>query len=135
MRTRPEKESKRKLLLEYPLRCTPALLYRFIGTEAGLKKWFAEDVRFAGDTVTFFWGRFPREAVVLDRRPGRSVRFKWKDDGDPETYFEMRIDRSELTGDVSLLVTDFAGEEEYGDALLLWDDGIKRLRLKAGAAR
>jgi hypothetical protein len=33
------------------------------------------------------------------------VRYNWVDDG---SFFEFRITRDELTGDVSLLITDFA---------------------------
>jgi hypothetical protein len=36
--------SKQVFTLEYPVRCSPNILYEFLSTPAGLQEWFAEKV-------------------------------------------------------------------------------------------
>ncbi|MFH2143915.1 MAG: START-like domain-containing protein, partial [Bacteroidota bacterium] len=59
-------------------------------------------------------------------------KFKWIDDDDDEAYFEFKIVVEELTGDVALIVTDFAEEDEVDDSKDLWDTQISVLKLILG---
>ncbi|HMX77950.1 MAG TPA: START-like domain-containing protein, partial [Chitinophagaceae bacterium] len=36
--------SKQLYILEYPVRCSPNILYEFLSTPAGLGEWFADNV-------------------------------------------------------------------------------------------
>lgn len=45
---------------------------------------------------------------MTELRPNSLVRFKWNDAEDEEEYFEFNIHVEALTGDVALLITDFA---------------------------
>lgn len=57
----------------------------------------------------FFWDGTEQKALLLDFKEEKFIRFQWLDK--PEgNYFEFRIDIDELTGDVSLIITDFADE-------------------------
>ena len=44
-----------------------------------------------------------------------------------KTYFEFRILVDDLTGDVSLIITDFAEEDEVEESKLLWNSQISDL--------
>ena len=44
------------------------------------------------------------------------------------TILNFRINVEELTGDVALIITDFAGPEEKEDAIYLWDSQIAELK-------
>jgi hypothetical protein len=53
---------------------------------------------------------------------------------DPEEskFFEFRINVTELSGSVALIITDFADEEEKDDAIYLWDTQISDLKRALG---
>ena len=48
-------------------------------------------------------------------------------------YFEIKIQVDEITKDVSLIVTDFADEDEMDEAKLLWENQIGDLKSTIGA--
>ena len=56
------------------------------------------------------------------------VRFKWAEDEDEESYFELRIEVDDLTKDVSLLVVDFAEEDEVEESKMFWENQIAELK-------
>ena len=60
------------------------------------------------------------------------MRFHWVEDVNERSFFEMRIDSSELTGATVLIVTDFADPDEKEEAQELWDNEIERLRRRLG---
>ena len=45
-----------------------------------------------------------------------------------EYYFELRILEDEITKDVSLMVSDFAEEDEMDEAKQLWENQISDLK-------
>ncbi len=40
----PRKKERIKLEIEFPIKCSPALLYNYISSASGLSEWFAHDV-------------------------------------------------------------------------------------------
>lgn len=123
---------KNKYILEFDMKGTPAsLLWQYISTPNGLRQWFADDVEQDGKHFTFYWDKYPTEAVQLSLRSGERIKFRWADDDD-KCYFEFKISVSELTGKTQLIVTDFAdsGEEEGSKAL--WDKQVKVLKRMLG---
>lgn len=69
------------------------------------------------------------------KKTGEKVKFKWVDDDkkDTELYFELRILEDEITKDVSLMVVDFAEEDELEEAKLLWENQISDLKHVIGS--
>ena len=65
--------------------------------------------------------------------PHHVVHLKRLDEDDDEAYFEFRITQDDITGDVSLLVTDFATEDEIEDSKVLWDKQIDQLMSLLGS--
>lgn len=125
--------TKTKLQFEYVINCSPKVLYNRLSTASGLTEWFADDVRVRGKKFTFIWDESEQLAEMTLQKENRLVRFNWLSD-EEESYFEFRITRDELTGDVSLLITDFAEEGEEDEAKVLWDTQISDLKHVLGSA-
>jgi len=123
---------KTKYELEYTFNTSPNFLYSRLSTPEGLSEWFADDVNLKRGTFHFIWEGAEQEASVVQKKNNKYIRFHWEDDEDQEHYFEFRIHTDELTGDVALLITDFAEEEEKDDAIDLWDTQISELKHAIG---
>lgn len=123
----PKKEPKGKFELEYVLHTSAGILYEFLTSPSGLAEWFADDVNIHDGVFTFFWEGSEQKAKLLGFKDDKFVRLQWLDK--PEgTYFEFRIERDELTGDISLIITDFADEAaDQKTSKLLWDSQINQL--------
>jgi hypothetical protein len=61
------------------------------------------------------------------------VKFQWLEDENEVCYFEMRLQVDEITKDVSLIVTDFAEEDELEHAKMIWENQISALKHILGA--
>ncbi len=119
---------KIKYELEYTFNTSPNFLYSRLSTPEGLSEWFADNVNLIRGKFQFIWEGAEQEATVIQKKTNKFIRFHWEDDEDQENYFEFRIHTDELTGDVALLITDFAEEEEKDDAIDLWDSQISELK-------
>jgi len=109
------------------------VLYNRISTVAGLSEWFADNVMIKGDNFIFVWDDSEQEAKLLGKKELDYAKFKWIDDDDAKTYFEFKVEIDEITNDVSLLVTDFAYEDEKEDDIDLWEAQIDSLRSVIGS--
>ncbi len=124
--------SKEKIVLEYPMRGSAVMIWRYIGTAAGLSPWFADRVECFDRTYDFIWGKTEkRTAHLVSQRNGVYVKFRW-DDEPQSTFFEMRISYNELTRENTLEITDFADKGEIEDQKELWNSQIENLRRQSG---
>jgi len=117
-----------KYELEFTLNTSPKVLFNRLSTPSGLSEWFADDVNLKADKFTFIWDGHEQVAEVLSKKSNNHIRFRWIDTEDQDAYFEFRIQKDELTGDLALIVTDFAEEEEKDDAIELWNSQISELK-------
>ncbi len=124
---------KKQYQLEYVVKASPKLLFNFLSTPSGLSEWFADDVNFRGETYTFFWEGSEEEAQLLSKKLNSHIRFKWNESEGDDTYFEFKIQIDDLTKDVSLMITDFAEDDELEEAKLLWDSQIHSLMTAMGS--
>lgn len=121
--------AKNRIQFEYVINCSPKVLYNRLSTASGLTEWFADDVRVRGKKYTFIWDKSEQVAEMTLQKENRLVRFNWLDTEDEEeSYFEFRITRDELTGDVSLIIADFVDEGEEDEAKGLWDTQVADLK-------
>tara|TARA_B100000900_G_C20592572_1_gene722148 strand:+ start:1379 stop:1750 length:372 start_codon:yes stop_codon:yes gene_type:complete len=122
-----------KYELEYPIHSSINILFDRLSTLSGLSEWFADDVNVDREGVyTFTWEGSEQQATLISKKKNEHVRFKWL--GDDEEYFEFLIQVDELTKDISLIVTDFADDEEdKEDAVQLWDLQIDHLKKIIGS--
>jgi len=124
---------KSKYELEYTINSPTRLLFERLSTPEGLSEWFADNVTVDGGILTFFWAKTEARARLAYVRENKAVRFDWLDFADAETnYFEFKIVIHELTNDTTLIITDFADEDELDDARYLWDTQIASLKKVLG---
>jgi uncharacterized protein YndB with AHSA1/START domain len=128
-------DSKIRYELEFPLNSSPQLLYQYISTPSGLQEWFADNVNSRGEFFTFIWDGNEENARLASKKSGEKVKFRWVDDqnNDTEYYFELRILEDEITKDVSLMVVDYAIEDELEESKLLWENQVSDLKHVIGS--
>lgn len=126
-------ETMTKIHLEYPLNGNSrTIVWNFIGTVGGLEAWMADRITESEGVYTFQWGKDEtREAELLGCREGVYIRFHWLDEA-PKTYFELRINVSELTKAHALEITEVSRNEEEEDLTQMWESLMEELRRVAG---
>ena len=123
--------TKKQYTIEYDFHASPQLLFQYLSTPSGLSEWFADDVNSRGENFTFLWDDSEEEALLLSLKADKSISFQWKED--EENYFQFEIVVDEITKDVSLIVTDFADEEEMEESQMLWNNLIADLKQVLGS--
>ena len=125
--------SKNIFQIEFPIRSSLRILFNQISTPSGLSEWFADNVNLNGKNYMFFWDGDEQEAELLSKKNNQSIKFRWSDEP-KDTFFELKIVIDDITQDISLIVTDFAeDEEDEEEAKLLWNKQIEKLRQSIGS--
>ncbi|MBT8244701.1 MAG: SRPBCC domain-containing protein [Winogradskyella sp.] len=129
-------DDKIKYELEFPIHASPSLLFQYISTPSGMSEWYADNVNSRGELFTFIWDGSEEQAKLLVKKSGDRVKFRWLEDEEEGStcYFEIRIQVDEITKDVSLMVTDFADEDEVEESKMLWENMIGSLKQVLGSA-
>lgn len=124
--------SKKQLFtLEFPVRCSPSILYEFLSTPAGLQEWFADKVDERDNVFSFSWNGTTDKAEVMESEQEKFIRFHWMHLPKDE-YFEFRIEKSEVTNQTILVIRDFADKGDVKDQSQLWDYQVKDLFHRLG---
>ncbi len=122
-------EDKVKYEMEFPIHVSPSLLFQYISTPSGMSEWYADNVNSRGEYFTFIWEGSEEKAKLIGKKSGERIKFRWVEDEDTPYYFEMRIQVDEITKDVSLMVTDFAeDEDDVEEGKMLWTNMISNLK-------
>ena len=111
--------SKQLFSIEYPVRCSPSILYDFLSTPAGLQEWFADKVDERDTVFSFSWNGSVEKAEVLEAEENKFIRFHWLHAPQNE-YFEFSIEKSEVSSQTILVIKDFAEKKEIADQSRLW---------------
>lgn len=117
----------KKIEMEFPVRSSVKILFSKLSTSTGLQEWFADKVEQKNDVFTFHWDDDERSAQRKAMKENDFVRFHWQDDPNKDSYFEFKIRVDDLTGDVSLVVTDFCEEDEEEEMRRLWKHQVHDL--------
>lgn len=125
--------AKKKFELEVAVHASPSFLYNYIATPSGLSEWFADNVNSRGKKFAFIWDEEEENAVLIKSKLDEYVRYRWEEDEGSKYYFEIRIVVDELTNDVSLVVSDFAEEEDIDSAKELWASQLDDLKHTIGS--
>ena len=126
-------DDKIKYEMEFPIHASPSLLYQYISTPSGMQEWYADNVNSRGEFFTFIWEGSEEVAKLISKKKGESIKLQWEDDEDTDYYFEMRIQLDAITKDVSIMVTDFAEEDELEEGKMLWENMISELKQLLGS--
>ena len=130
-----EMAKKVKYELEFEMHCTPRILFGFLSNPSGLSEWFADNVNSRGEFFTFIWDDSEEKAKLASKKTGERIKFRWLDEDNSETdyFFEMKILEDEITKDVSIVISDFATEDELDESKLLWENQISDLKHVLGS--
>jgi uncharacterized protein YndB with AHSA1/START domain len=113
-------KQKRDLIeLEFPIRCSPSILYNYLQTGSGLQEWFADKVDERDTVFSFSWNGTVEKAEVLEAEENKFIRFHWLHAPQNE-YFEFSIEKSEVSSQTILVIKDFAEKKEIADQSRLW---------------
>ncbi|MBC7694001.1 MAG: SRPBCC domain-containing protein [Burkholderiales bacterium] len=121
------KEPAGKFEMEFVIRASEDMVFEFVSTESGLSEWFCDDVNIRDGVFTFDWDGQIQQAKLVKEIPPQLIRYQWLDKNDG-SYFEFKIQKDELTNDISLIITDFASDKaDEVSARLLWHSQIDKL--------
>lgn len=127
-------DEKVKYEMEFPIQVSPALLYQYISTPSGMSEWYADNVNSRGEFFTFIWSESEEEAKLLSKKSPERIKFRWLEDEGTDFYFELRIQVDEITKDVSLMITDFAEDDEVEEGKMLWENMVSELKQILGSS-
>lgn len=121
--------------IEFDFHASPQLLFQYLSTPSGLSEWFADNVNSRGEDFTFIWDDSEEYAKLLQKKTNEKVRYRWITDEDHQDdyHFEFKIQVDEITKDVSLIISDFADEDELDESKMLWENLIASLKQVLGA--
>jgi uncharacterized protein YndB with AHSA1/START domain len=124
---------KKKYTVELAFKSSPSILYNYLSNPSGLSEWFCDDVNiYDKKEFTFKWGNSEQKAEMIKNSPNKYIRFRWED-GHEDEYFEFEIIQDEITGDVGLVITDFALENEIEESKQLWETQVQTLKTAIGS--
>lgn len=123
---------KQLFTLEYPVKCSPVILFEFLSTPAGMQEWFADKVDERDQTFIFTWNGTSEKARVIEKEQDKCIKYQWLDSPKDE-YFEFKIEKTEISNQTILIINDFAEKSEIKDQSQLWDYQIKELFHRIGS--
>jgi uncharacterized protein YndB with AHSA1/START domain len=113
--------------------CSIPSLWSCIGNHGGLSKWFANECKLIDEkTIRFIWDKQSQDAIIKSLKPNELIRFHWLDDENEKSYFELKIYQDELTGVISLIITDFCLYEDLESEKMLWSVHMEKLKRNLG---
>ena len=123
--------------IEHPLNSTSRnIVWKLIGTAPGLSCWIADSVTLNGSALTFAWGdawrhHETRQATLLKMSPYDRIRWHWNDE-EEDTYVEIRMETSQMSGEITLHITDFATEDDEEWTRSAWMHNFANMRTCSG---
>lgn len=128
-------EQKTPFSVEFDFHASPQLLFQYLSTPSGLSEWFADNVNSRGEQFTFIWDDGEEYAKLLSKKTNQKVRFQWLTDeaDEDQYYFEFVIQVDDITKDVSLIINDFADEDEMEESKMFWENSITALKQVLGS--
>ena len=130
---------KQRIDIEYPLATKSFnIAWDLISTAHGLERWIADHVTEEEGVFTFTWcepwtEHDTRKAQLIEYVKYDHIKLKWEyDEDDDDCYWEMRIDKSDLTNLLNLLITDFAEDDDVDGLKILWESNLDRLHRASG---
>ncbi len=127
-----------KLSIERELKSKSVnIIWPLLSTPEGMSKWLADKVKLSGDNLTFTWGN-PRghheirTAKILEKKDFSHIRIKWNEERFENTFIELRIQKSDITGDYILIITDFSIDGDLQTLRDIWEANLDTLRRSTG---
>ena len=131
---------KQRIDIEYPLTTkSPNIVWEQISSAHGLERWLADHVTEDDGVFTFTWGepwteQDIRKALLIEYVKYDHIKLQWEDDEQEgnDAFWEMRIEKSDLTNHLNLIITDFAEDGDADGLKILWESNLDRLHRASG---
>ena len=131
---------KQRIDIEYPLTTkSPNIVWEQISSAHGLERWLADHVTEDDGVFTFTWGepwteQDIRKALLIEYVKYDHIKLQWEDDEQEgnDAFWEMRIEKSDLTNHLNLLITDYAEDDDADGLRILWESNLERLHRASG---
>ncbi len=124
---------RKKIVFDFAIRSSPAILFNFLTTPEGLTQWFADHVDSIEDDYKFSWDGSEEEATIIEFIEDHIVKYKMEDSEEGE-FLEFRIEKSEISNDTILFITEFLEDYDVEDQQIFWNTQISRLKGSIGAS-
>jgi len=121
------------LELEYLVRSSPKILFKFLSNPESLQEWFADEVNKEQNVYSFEWDGEEEQAELLDFKEAEYIRFQWINGERVGAGFGFRIEKDDLTGGVALWINDEVPEEKIQEYTLIWNAQIEALMKVLGS--
>lgn len=115
-----------KCTYDFVIKSSPAILYNFLSTPSGLSQWFADNVSEYDKGFIFSWEDYSEKGEVIDEEDSHFIRIHLESNEDEE-YLEFRIEKSEVTDDTILIITEFVEPDEASEQQKLWATQVDSL--------
>lgn len=123
---------KKQFMLEFELKTSTRVLYPRLSSPGGLSEWFCNDVNVKDDIYTFIWKDNEVKAKKISSKDFKFIRYQWLEDEGTPYFLEFKLETRDLTGDVALMLIDFAEEDEIESATELWNSQVGKLKRVLG---
>ena len=128
MKQEVKSNKNQKYSIEFEIKSSPKILFNYLSNASSLEEWFADKVTVREGDFIFHWDGTEQRAQIVGKKDNSLVRYKWvTEDKKDDTYFQFEIVQDEITGDVALIITDFADEDEKEANKMLWNSQIHTL--------
>lgn len=118
--------------MEFLFRASPSILYQFFTTPNCLIRWFCDEIDITGEVYTFTWEGADEIAELVEDKENERIRFKWEDAESDDEYLEFKFEKSPVTNETILTLTDFCDDDEIDDQKQLWESQMKQLKQETG---
>ena len=114
---------------EFDINASNKMLYPYISTASGLAQWFADDVTLdENKNFNFIWESEDHKAKMVSHRINNFVKFEFLKEEKEVAYFEIRLQKNELTETVYMVITDYSDMDDEKELYQLWRGLIDNLK-------
>ena len=120
---------------EFEINASVKVLFPYLDTPSGLLKWFADDVSVNQDKKYIFtWNNEEHTACMVNYKINHYVKFQFieKDDSENLGFIELRLEQSELTESVFLIIIDSSGSPNDEELYDIWYNQVQALKETVG---
>lgn len=130
--------SKQQVLIEKELQSNSKnRIWSIISDTDKLSRWIADEIQEEGKKLHFIWGDLQnshdsRMATIAKKVKYHYIRLKWTDEEDSNAFLELRMEKSNISDNYVLFITDFAEPDDIDTMEDLWADNLDRLHQFSG---
>lgn len=118
--------------LEFILRTSPTIIYKFLTTPSCLIRWFCDKVEIDGEQFSYFWGDEEEIAFLIDDFEDEYLRFRWDDAESNKEFLEFKMKVSDVTRETVFEIIDYCDADEVEDQKQLWISQIEAMKKAMG---